>query len=394
MKKLILFYSILVLSTTSLVAQISENGTFLYLQNAYTLRNSDVMSYLIKECNNYLVSFWDSPDADEVLFMLGNLYEEEKMYPRAFLAYLKIKFVHPSSDRRNDSVSNLNQIVHNKAESTFRDKRKKIDELVSQTLSFTDRNTAYYDLIQFVYELNIEEMNEVLLNDIYFYTQIYSKDAKNPDQLYYWIGDLYKKLSDWHEAILAYKKIQFITPESILIPQAQFSIALLEYNETDEYQKSKDTFIQLISSHPELSIAADAQFYLAELYQEKLDNTNEAVSNYRILVESYPDSRLAVESLKRVGKIMEDNDNYEEAIASYHQIFELYPTNPYAPEALLEIESLYRRKLENYEKAIEVLKLYANQFPEREDAAERLFDAADLYKEELNKIQPKEKEEK
>ena len=73
MKKIILILSLLVLSMTSLVAQILEKGSFQYIQNAYTARNSDVMEYLIEECNNYLVSFWDSPDADEVLFILGNL---------------------------------------------------------------------------------------------------------------------------------------------------------------------------------------------------------------------------------------------------------------------------------------------------------------------------------
>ncbi len=183
------------------------------------------------------------------------------------------------------------------------------------------------------------------------------------------------------------QKIQFISDESVLIPPALFNIALLQYKETREYQKSKDTFIHLISAHPDIPVAGDAQFYLAELYEEKLDNSNEAVSNYRVLVETHPDSRFAVESLKRVGEIMEDKDNYEESIASYYQIFELYPKNSYAPEALLEIEVLYRKRLENYDKAIEVLKLYADQFPEREDAAERLYDAAEIYNDELNNKQ-------
>ncbi|MCK4754299.1 MAG: tetratricopeptide repeat protein, partial [Calditrichia bacterium] len=61
--------------------------------------------------------------------------------------------------------------------------------------------------------------------------------------------------------------------------------------------------------------------------------------------------------------------------------------NSYTPEALLEIENLYRRRLENYEKAIETLKLYADQFPQREDAAERLFDAGDIYSDDLNNKQ-------
>jgi tetratricopeptide (TPR) repeat protein len=210
------------------------------------------MEFLIGECNQFLLTFWDSPNADEVQFMLGNLYEDEKMYAEAFLSYLKIKFIHPNSDRRNDSVSNLNQIVHNKAEGTFSDKRKNIDELVSQTLSFTDRNAAYYDYIKFVFELNIEELNELLLDDINTYTIIYAKNAKNIDQLYFWIGSLFKKSSDWNQSILAYSKVKYIAPESLLIPQSLFQIALLQYQETGQYSQAKDTFVSLIAAHPTL----------------------------------------------------------------------------------------------------------------------------------------------
>ncbi len=215
----------------------------------------------------------------------------------------------------------------------------------------------------------------------------YTKEAKNVDQLYYWIGDIYTKLSEEHQAIFSYNRIRFITPESILIPQALFQTGYLQYEETGDYQKAKDTFVSLIAAHPEAPVAGEAQFYLAELYEKKLDNPDEAVANYRVLVETYPDSKYAVESLKRVAEIMEDKERHEEAIASYHQIFELYPKNEYAPEALLEIETIYRKNIENYEKAIEILKLYSSQYPEREDASERLYDAAEMYSDELNNKQ-------
>jgi len=378
----------LILIPSSIVlAQIPEPGSFQYIQQAYAKRNSDVMEYLINECNHYLLSFWDSPNADEVLFILGQLYEDEKMYPQAFLNYLKIKFIHPNSDRRNDSVSNLNQIVHNKDESTFSEKRKNIDELVSQTLSFTDRNAAYYEYIKFVFELNVEDLNELLAQDIQTYMVIYAQNAKNVDQLYFWIGSLSKKSSDWYQSILAYDKIKYISAESPLIPHALFQIALLQYEETGQYNEAKDTFVSLIAANPDLSVSGDAQFYLAELFEKRLDNPDEAVANYRVLVESYPDNRFAVESLKRVAEIMNDNENYVEAIAAYYQIFELYPKDNYTPEAVLEIENLYRSQLENYEKAIEILKLYADQFPQREDAAEQLFDAGDIYNDDLNNKQ-------
>lgn len=264
MKKFIALLILTILLFSSLYAQIPEPGTFQYLKETFSKRNSDVMDYLMGEYNQYLLTFWDSPNADEVQFMLGQIYEDESMYAEAFLSYLKVKFIHPNSDRRNDAVSNLNQIIHNKDEGTFIEKRKDIDELVSQTLTFADRNTAYYDYIKFVFELNIEDLNEILLKDINTYTIIYAKDVKNADQLYFWTGSLYKKSSDWYQAVLAYEKIKYIAPESLLIPQALFQIALIQYQETGQYTEAKDSFVSLIAAHPDLSVAGDAQFYLAD----------------------------------------------------------------------------------------------------------------------------------
>jgi len=367
--------------------QVPEEGSFKYLQDAYSKRNVDVMDYLIQENLQFLEQFPNSPNADEVLFMLANLYEEEKKFSLAFISYLQFKFIYSSSNRRNDALSNLNQIVHNKAESTFNDKRKQIDELISHSLSFPDRLSATYEYLSFLFDLNIEEVNESLINQINTYMRGYTKDAKNVDQLYYWIGDVYSKLSEEHKAIFSYNRISYITPQSILIPQALFQTGYLQYEETGEYQEAKDTFVSLIAAYPESPVAGEAQFYLAELYEEKLDNPDEAVANYRVLVETYPDNKYAVESLKRVAEIMQDKERYEESIASYHQIFELYPKNEYTPEALLEIENIYRKRMENYEKAIEILKLYAGQYPQREDAAEHLYDAAELYADDLNNKQ-------
>lgn len=384
------FYLCLISSLIFIIglsAQVPEEGSFKYLQDTYSKRSSKIMEYLINENLQFLEIFPNSSNADEVLFMLANLYEEEKEYPQAFLSYLQFKFIYSDSDRRNDAISNLNQIVHNKAESTFKDKRKKIDKLISQSLAFPDRNTAMYELLSFVYDLDIEDLNKILISYINTYIRTYSKVVKNVDQLYFWTGDIHAKLSDDYEAIFTYSRIPFVTPESILIPQALFQTGFLQYEETKDYQKAKDTFVSLIAAYPETPVAGDAQFYLAELYEEELDNPDEAVANYRVLVETYPDNKYAVEALKRVAEIMEDKDQYEESIASYHQIFELYPKNNYSPEALLEIESIYRKKLENYEKAIEILILYSSHYSQQEDAAERLYDAAEMYADDLNNKQ-------
>jgi len=387
MKISILTMCLVLLISWNVSGQMPESEYFKYLTDTFNRRNSDISDYLISEFNFYLQIYADAPHIDETLFMLATLYEEDKDYPEAFLSYLKIKYLVPNSAKRSDAITGINQLVHNKAERTFKEKRTRIDEEMSTPNAFTDRNSAFFDYLNFIYNLNIDDINELLQNEISLYLNIYAKEAKHIDQLLFWYAELYEKSKDWAEAVAAYTKLLYLSRESALIPQTLFRIAYLQYKETKQYEEAKTNFLQLLSDYQESDVAGDAQFYLAEMYQEKLDNNQEAINNYLKLIETFPKNKNAVEALKRVAEIHEKQDRFEQAINTYYQIFELFPEHSYAPEALLEIESLYRRKLKDYQKAIEILKLYTTQYPTREDAAERLYDAAELFEDELKEKQ-------
>jgi TolA-binding protein len=387
MKFKLLTLSIVLLLAIPTLSQMPEAEYFKYLTEMYNKKDSDIIDYLINEFKFYTQIYADSPNIDEALFMLARLYEQEKDYPEAFLSYLKIKYLVPNSERRNDAITGVNQLVHDKAQRMFKIKRTRIDEEITRPVSFTDRNSAFFDYLKFLHDLYIEDINKILQGEITHYLQIYVSDAKNIDQLLYWHAELYEKARDWEEAVSSYLKLKYLVPESSLLAQTLFKIAYLQYTETKQYEEAKANFSQLLSDYPEAYIAGDAQFYLAEMYQDELDNDQEAINNYLLLIESYPKNKNAVEALKRVAKIHEDQDKYEQTISTYYQIFELYPDHSYTPQALLEIEVLYRRKLKNYSKAIEMLKLYTSQYPTRKDAAERLYDAAKLFKDELKEKQ-------
>jgi TolA-binding protein len=383
MKISILTMCIVLLLAWNVLGQIPESEYFSYLTETFNKRNSDISDYLISEFNFYLQIYADAPHIDETLFMLATLYEEDKEYPEAFISFLKIKYLVPNSAKRSDAITGINQLVHNKAGRTFKGKRTLIDEKMIAPISFIDRNSAFFEYLELLHKLDIEDINELLQHEISLYLSIYSKEAKNYDQLLFWYAELYEKSKDWQEAVAAYTKLIYLSGESSLIPQTLFRIAYLQYKETGQYEEATANFTQLLNDYQESDVAGDAQFYLAEMYQEEFDNNQEAINNYLKLIETYPKNKNAVEALKRVAEIHEKQDRFEQAISTYYQIFELFPEDSYASKALLEIESLYRRKLHDYQKAIEILKLYTTQYPNNEDAAERLYDAAELFEDEL-----------
>jgi len=374
---------ILPMAMCILLAQIPEDGYYGYLQELGTRYDSEIPEFIIDECWNYLRTYPGSKHVPGVLSLLGNTYQNEKDYAEAFATYMKHVILFPQDVNKNDMITAINQIVHNRAERMFREKRTNIDEFLTTPNNSLPLVTSGYKYLKFIYDLDIEDLYDFLRQEITWYLNIFPKEAKYADELLMCQAEMYEKKKDWDEAASVYLKILYIAPESVIIPQTLYQIGMLQYHELRKYENSRDTFTKIITDYSESDIAGDAQFYLGELYQNKLDNFNEAVANYRLLIETYPKNKFAVEALKRVAEIKEDMDAFEDAIATYYQIFELYPSDVYTPEALLEIAALYRRKFDNYEKTIETLKLYAKQYPQREDAAERLYDAADIYEDEL-----------
>lgn len=387
MKYFLFLILFLCLFSGFLQAQIPDQGYYNYLKEKVATAGKEIPEFMIEECWNFIESFPESNYLPGALYLLAQLYETEKDYPEAFSTYMKHVILFPQDQQKNDIVTAINQIVHNHADRMFRTKRTKIDEFLTSPQNRLPVVTAAYKYLNFIYELEIDDLNAMIRREITWYLHTFPKTAKNMDELILWQGDLFEKSRDWDEAATAYSKILFLTPESSLIPQTLLKIGLIQYREQRAYEQARDSFMKIITDFPETQTAGDAQFYLAEVYEEKLDNPDEAAANYRLLVEAYPKNANAVEALKRVAELHEDQDAYEEAIAAYYQIFELYPSHQYTPEALLEIETLYRRRFENFEKAIETLKLYASQYSQREDAAERLFDAAEMFEDDLqNKL--------
>jgi TolA-binding protein len=368
-------------------AQITETGYYNYLHESFSRQDEDVYEYLIDEFQNYLLTFPDSPNADESLFMLASLYDARSDYSQAFCVYVKLKFLYPNSTRVNDAVTAINDIVHNKAERTFEDYKTKVDEKITNTPQSSDMMSATYEYLNFLHDLNIDDVNKYLLNEINTHLHKFPIKAKNSDQLFLWIADLYEKDSEWDEAIYTYTKITYLYPESPLMPEVIFKRSDILYKEKRAYQQARDSFIRVITDYPKSEFAAEAQFFLGELYQENLDNPAEAITNYQLVVESYPKSWRAVEALKRVAGIHVDAERYQEGINSYYQIYELYPENAYTPDALIEISDLYQDRLKNYEKAIEILKLFSTQFSDHKDAAEHLFEAGEIYEDDLERKQ-------
>jgi len=363
--------------------QLSESGFLQYLKESFSRSDEDINEVLVDECALFLRTFPTSTNNPDILFILASIHEQENSYTQAMIYYLEILRLYPGGPKSGEARDAVRAILQQKAKRTFESVAQKINDFLNDSTFQSSLSDRFHRYLAFMVELNHPDLNPLLIERLIYYLHTFDQDVRYPDQILFWLGDLYRKQRDWLEAMMTYEKILYIKPESLLASEILYNLAQLQYNEMSRYQEARDNFVRLITDFPEKEISGDGQFYLAELYQYKLDNFSDALTNYRLLVEAYPENTHAVEALKRIAEIHYDADRYEQAIEIYDEIYQRYRTHPYAPESLIEIEAIYRRKFDDYQRAAETLQKYAESYPEREDAPERYYDAAEMYREDL-----------
>lgn len=387
MKKKFIFIIIIIITITNAIGQVDESTYFNYLQQTYFENTKGKLNrFLIEEFYQYQLTFPNSDQDDQVLWMLGDIFEKENKQYSALIKYIKIYFLHPKSKLIEQVRLRIKALLSSMKDLEFTQKKDQISKQIIKNYPLQNYQDAYFEWLSFIYSLNISRLNSVLLKEINLYNQIFKDSFKTNDVLCFWQGCLYEKENNINMAAANYTKLLTLYPESIFRSLALYKTAYFNYSKFCEYNKAIDGFLEVINSYSTSDSAGNAQFYLAELYETGLKNNDEALNNYRLLLEAFPDNPLCLKALKRIAKISYSKKQYEDAAAAYMQLFEKYPDDDFAPEALDKIEIIYSGKFNDFERSASILKLYASHFKTHENAAEHLYRAAEIYAFKLDNI--------
>ena len=172
------------------------------------------------------------------------------------------------------------------------------------------------------------------------------------------IGDAYYNAGKVSEAKASYEELTKKFPSSDKIPQALYSMALVDKKEGN-LDGAAGYILRLDWEYPASSIAADALFTLGEIYDERGDYTSSGVIYSRISSE-YPKSKLAVDSLYRAGRSAARAKNYALARKLYGAL--LKKNSSYGDEVRFRICEAYFNEKDYAGAAEESLK-FRNDFP-------------------------------
>lgn len=172
------------------------------------------------------------------------------------------------------------------------------------------------------------------------------------------IGDAYYNEGSVAEAKASYRLLLEKYPSSSKMPQALYSLALLEKKEGDPGRAGE--YIRRIDrEYPSSAIAADALFTLAGINDERGDYVSSGGLYGRIYKE-YPQSKIAVDALYRAARSAARAENYALARKFYGEL--LKKDSPYGDEAGFRIcEAYFKEK--NYSSAAEESLKFKNDFP-------------------------------
>lgn len=165
------------------------------------------------------------------------------------------------------------------------------------------------------------------------------------------------------QAIEVYKKVVANAPYSKYAPVAQYRIGQL-YKRLQFYREALEAFQRIVEDYPDSEIADDARFQVAicassgslsSAYDQKL--TSEAIAKFEEFARKHPDSELVKEarkersglmekkakSLYEIAQFYEGRKRYKSAIIYYKDIVDNFSSTQIAPLAMEKAEVLRRK---------------------------------------------------
>ena len=172
------------------------------------------------------------------------------------------------------------------------------------------------------------------------------------------IGDAYYNSAKYAEARSYYAELMAKFPSSSKIPQALYSMALVDRKE-GRLDSAAALIRRIDRDYPSSEIAPDALFTLGEIYEERNDYTSSG-EIYGRIYRGYPKSKLAVDALYRAARSAGRSEQYASARHLYTEL--LSKTGPYIEEARFRVCETFFNEKDYVSAADEALK-FRDEFP-------------------------------
>jgi len=367
----------LFLIPTLLLAQNEINDAYFnYLQQIYFENNSgDYNSFLRNELNQYLQIIPNTSQQQQILNMLAHVEFSGNHYPQAFLNYVKIVFFYPQSKTAEQAKTILSKLFNRFPNIQFAMLRDTIFSVLQNRTPSASIQEAWFEFISFIYGLQADTLNALLIKDIQKFRVHYGLQFKNDDVLLFWCGHLAERIKEPTAALGFYRELLALHPQSVWRNKTLLRLGQVAEICPGHLQEAKDYLLEVINAEAGGSEAATAQFTLAALYADSLHQQTEALANFKLFVETYPEHPLKKTALQRLGALAVHLKKWPEAAEARQQFYEAFPDDSSAVTVLENLTRIYLEHLKDYERGAQTLLLYGARF----NNPQKMYLAAQIY---------------
>jgi TolA-binding protein len=315
-----------------------------------------------------------SDQAPEAMLILAGLKQKSGDWQLATASLLRLLYEYPDTKIGLRAKSDFLTLVDKKAS---RKHRPILNDLVKlpETSDKADRLSALWQKIA---QLAPDALYEPVAAEIRDFG-VRFPGHKDGDKLQASLARLHAANDKPAAAMLAWRKLLAMYPESALRSTAQMSIGDLYSDSLRDPKKAIDAYQELIEKYPKAPEVQAALENSARLFDDKLRQYALAVEMHERIVKLFPKTPASLKSLKAITKLQRDRlSASEDAVKTLLRLSSMHGGQD-GVDALLQAADFARRDLKDYPRQAEILRKVSNDYAGAQEAPQALYDAAGVY---------------
>lgn len=360
-------------------APITEKTTgpeeeFAFAKAAAEDTDSKVQEAAMEELAVYVRRHPSSEQAPEAMLLLAGLKQKSGDWQLATASLLRLLYEYPNTKIGLRAKSDFLTLVDKKAS---RKHRPILNDLVKlpETSDKADRLSALWQKIaaeapDALYEPVTAEIREFTVR---------FPGHKNGDQLQAALAHLHAANDKPAAAMLSWRKLLALYPESAVRPRAQMAIGDLYAESLRDPKKAIDAYQELVEKYPKSPEVQAALENSARLFDDKLRQYALAVEMHERIVKLFAKTPASLKSLKSIAKLQRDRLNAsEDAMKTLMRLSSMHGGQD-GIDALHQAAEYARRDLKDYTRQAEILRKVSDDYAGAKEAPQALYDAAGVY---------------
>ena len=343
--------------------------------------DSAVQDAAIENLRLYARRYPDSTHAPDALFLLAGLRIKKGDWQPAAVALLHGIYEYAGASAELRAKSTYLELVGNKASRRL---RPVLNDFVNGN-DAADKSDRLSAIWQKVAEKAPDAFYEPAADEIRdFFVRF--PDHKENDKLQASLARLHAANDKPAAAVVSWRKLLALYPESGLRSKAQLAIGDLYSDPLRDAKRAIDAYQELIAQYPKSPEIQPALENSARLFDEKLKQYDLAVQMDEQIVKTFPKTAASLKALKSIARLQRDRLNKpDEAIKTLQRLSKMHGGQD-GVDALLLSAEIARRDLKDYGREATLRHQVSDDFAAAKEAPQALYDAAGVYEDDVKDL--------